>query len=144
MTWWVWVLTGLFLLAVEMLAAGNFYIFFFGIGAMLVGLLAALGLAGPLWFQGLLFPFFSLLTLALLRRRVLRVASVPDGRSDRDDFIGLSAVAVEDLPPGRTGRVEMRGSNWSARNVGHHPIPQGEHCTVMDVQGLTLGVTRED
>ena len=144
MTWWGWVLAGLFLLAVELMAVGNFYIFFFGIGALAVALLSALGWSGPVWVQGLLFSFFSLLTLALLRKRLLMATTVHGGRSDRDDFIGLTAVAMDDLPPSDTGRVEMRGTNWAARNVGLMPIARGELCTVMEVQGLTLGVRKED
>jgi membrane protein implicated in regulation of membrane protease activity len=144
MTWWGWVLSGLFLLAVEMLAAGSFFIFFFGVGAVLVGLLAAVGAAGPTWLQWLLFPLFSLATLALFRRRLLATTSLPGGRADRDDFIGLPALALEDLPPGGSGRVEMRGTSWGARNLGSRLISRGDPCLVMDVQGLTLGVQRED
>ena len=144
MAWWVWVLFGMFLLAVELLAVGNFFVFFFGIGAALVGLLAALGLAGPLWLQWLLFPVLSLVTLGLLRRRLLMSTAVPIGRPDRDDFIGLTALALEEIASDGSGRVEMRGSVWNARNVGIRSIGRGDRCTVMEMDGLTLGVRRED
>ena len=142
MVWWGWVLSGLFLLAVELLAVGNFYIFFFGIGAILVGFLTAVGWAGPAWMQWLLFSTCSLLTLALLRKRLLMSTAVPIGRPDRDDFIGLTAVAMEALAPSGMGRVEMRGTNWAARNVGLKPIAQGDLCTVTEIEGLTLGVLK--
>lgn len=144
MAWWAWVIVGLFLLVVELLAVGNFYIFFFGIGAVLVGLLALTGFAGPIWLQWLLFPLFSLLTLALLRKRLLMSTAIPIGRPDRDDFIGLTAIAAEEIVPDGAGRVEMRGTIWNARNLGISALERGDRCQVLDIQGLTLGVRKED
>ena len=44
--WWHWLVLGLVLLAAELASAGGFYIIFFGVGALVVGVLAALGAAG--------------------------------------------------------------------------------------------------
>ena len=53
--WWHWFVFGLLLMLGELATPGGFYIIFFGIGAMLVGLLSAMELAGPSWVQWLLF-----------------------------------------------------------------------------------------
>jgi inner membrane protein len=144
MAWWAWVLAGVFLLAVELLAVGNFYIFFFGIGAILMGFLALAGIAGPVWLQWLLFPFFSVMTLVMLRRRLVLATAIPLSRPDRDDFIGMTAIAAEEIPSDGSGRVEMRGTQWSARNVGIAPLQRGDRCVVLEMNGLTLGVRKED
>jgi len=43
MVWWAWVLGGFFLLLGELLTPGGFFIFFFGVGALVTGALAAAG-----------------------------------------------------------------------------------------------------
>ena len=47
--WWHWLVLGLLLVVVELVSAGGFYIIFFGVGALIVGLLSASGAAGPGW-----------------------------------------------------------------------------------------------
>jgi hypothetical protein len=42
---------------------------FFGIGAIFVGILAGFHIAGPVWFQVIVFSGFSLITLWLFRQR---------------------------------------------------------------------------
>ncbi|MBW3622793.1 MAG: NfeD family protein [Armatimonadetes bacterium] len=143
MIWWGWIVLGFILLAAEILAFGGFYFFFFGIGALMVGMLALLNVAGPAWIQWLLFSLFSLMTMFMLRRRLLATTVSPLSRPDRDDFIGISVLAVDDLSPEGAGRVEMRGTIWSARNIGITPILRGERCMVMEVEGLTLGVRKD-
>ena len=59
MLWWHWLVVGLLLMLGELVTPGGFYIIFFGIGAVLVGLLASVGAAGPTWTQVLLFSLFS-------------------------------------------------------------------------------------
>ena len=69
--WWHWLVLGLLLVVAEMAASGGFYIIFFGIGAIVVGLLASFDLAGPLWMQLLLFSAISVGSLMIFRRRLL-------------------------------------------------------------------------
>ena len=47
MIWWMWVLLGVVLLVVEMVTPGGLFALFFGVSALLVAGMAALGL-GPL------------------------------------------------------------------------------------------------
>ena len=44
--WWHWLVLGLVLVVAEMASAGGFYIIFFGIGAIVVGILARSGWPG--------------------------------------------------------------------------------------------------
>lgn len=139
-SWWMWFLLGLVLLLAEFATPGAFYLFFFGLGAIGVGLLGAVGLEPPLAVELLLFPAFSLGLLLLLRKR-LRVrfdSKLPDHEVDR--VVGEIAVALEDIPVDAVGKAELRGSVWNARNVGDSPIARSQRCAVMRVDGLTLWI----
>jgi len=59
MDWWLWILLGLLLFLAELTTPGGFYIFFFGIGAVIVGILVGFQAAGPPWFQFILFSAIS-------------------------------------------------------------------------------------
>jgi inner membrane protein len=138
LTWWLWLVAGSALLALEIVTPGGFYVFFFGIGAILVGLLAVAGIAGPAWMQWLLFGLISVVALALFRRPLLRRFNVP--HRDVDTMIGEEAVALADIQAEGTGKAELRGSVWTARNAGGASIAAGQRCRVESVQGLTLHV----
>ena len=140
MEWWIWILLGLGLLVAEMLTPGLFFLFF-GLGALLVGTLVLLGAGGPRELQWLLFSAVSLGTLALLRRRL---RSRFAGKSVVvDSLVGELAVPLEDLPPEATGRAELRGSSWSARNDAGVPLARGQRCEVVRVEGLMLWIRPE-
>ena len=47
MDWWIWILLGLLLCVAELTTPGGFYILFFGIGAVIVGILVGFQAAGP-------------------------------------------------------------------------------------------------
>jgi membrane protein implicated in regulation of membrane protease activity len=141
--WWHWLVLGLLLVVAEMAAAGGFYIIFFGISAIAVGLLAGAGMAGPLWVQLLLFTVLSVASLLLFRSRLLRWFQVEPQGPPIDSLVGEIGLATEDLAPGGTGRVELRGSAWTARNLGHASIGRGARCRVVRVDGLTLNVESE-
>ena len=72
MTWWLWLLLGLALSALE-LAAGGFYLIFLGMAALTIGLLGTIGLTGPAWEQWLAFAVVSVVLLVAFRRRLLNM-----------------------------------------------------------------------
>ena len=141
--WWHWLVLGLVLVVAEMASAGGFYIIFFGIGALLVGLLALFGLGGPGWAQVLLFAGVSVVGLALFRSRFLRWFQVDPQLPPVDALVGEIGHVSEDLAPGAVGRVELRGSAWSARNASSVPLSRGTRCRVVRVDGLMLFVEPE-
>ncbi len=140
MVWWLWLLFGLGLLAVEAATPGGFVALFFGIGAIVVGLLVAAGLADAAWLQWLLFSGLSVVSLALLRRPLKARLQLEGSAADVDSLVGEEAVLLEDLAVGSVGKVELRGSSWSARAAGAGPLPRGYRGRVERVEGLTLWV----
>ncbi len=143
MLWWHWVVLGLVLAGLEIASAGGFFIIFFGVAAIVVGLLDLAGLAGPLWTEWLLFSFLSILSLLLFRNPLLRRMRSADPPGAVDDLTADIATAMDDIVPGAVGRAELRGSAWSARNVGLSLIVKGQRCTVRRVDGLMLHISTE-
>ena len=143
MDWWIWVLAGFVLLAIEMASSGGFYVVFFGVGALAVGLLAALGVAEAIRLQGVLFTALSVVSLLCFRRPILNrmQANVPTG--EVDSIVGSHAVAQDEIGPGGLGKAELRGTTWNARNAGETSIGRDQPCRVERVDGLTLWVRPE-
>ena len=138
MLWWHWIVLGLLLVALEMAAAGGFYVIFFGIAALTIGVLHFLGIAGPLWFQVLLFSAISIGSLLFFRRPLLRWMNLDGPGVDVDSLVGQTAIALEDMVPGAVGRAELRGTTWSARNRATTPLHKGQRCTVVAVDRLMI------
>ncbi len=141
--WWHWLVLGLLLVVAELASAGGFYIIFFGIGAIVVGLLASFDLAGPLWMQLFLFSLISVVSLLFFRRPLLKRLQMEPQSPPVDTIVGEIGVASEDLLPGKVGRVELRGTPWSARNTTSSPLARGARCRVIRVDGLTVDVEPE-
>ena len=142
MATWMWLILGLFLLAAELLTPGGFYVIFFGVGALVVGFLGLAGVELSPVVQWTLFPVLSLVSLALFRRPLLSFFKIPTAaQSDRvDTLLGQEVTSLGDIAPGALGQVELRGSPWSARNVGESAIARGSRCVVERVHGLELAV----
>ena len=141
--WWHWIVVGLLLVLAEMATAGGFYVIFFGVGALLVGILAAFGLAGPAWAQLLLFSILSVSSLAIFRSRLLRWLQHDPQRPAVDPLIGEIGISQEDITAGGVGRLELRGTAWSARNATSAALPRNTRCRVVRVEGLMLHVVPE-
>ncbi len=140
MTWWLWVILGLFLLIAEMLTPGGFYMCFFGAGAVIVGALHGLGWAGPDWMQWLLFSLLSVVSLLFIRRPLIdHLRKTSHGKSV-DTLLGETVIAMEDVPAHSEGKAELRGTSWTIHNEGDQLIPQGGRGVVQRVDGLTLYV----
>ena len=142
MEWWLWIVAGCILLAVEISLSGDFYIFFFGIGAIITGILAALGWSGPDWSQWLLFSAISIITLLSLRQRLIK--TITPLKKPIDSMVGEFGTALEEISGGKTGRLEYRGSSWTAQNIGSNTVNQGQRCKIESVSGLTLHVRAEE
>lgn len=140
MPWWMWIILGFILLLAEFLTPGGFYIIFFGAAAIVVGFVSLLGFAGPQWSEWLLFTALSVVGIALFRRRLLMRLEIPARPDDLDTVVGKVALVIEPIPPGSLGRVEMRGTAWTAKNLGAQPLSSGDRAKVEQVDGLVLGV----
>jgi membrane protein implicated in regulation of membrane protease activity len=114
---------------------------FFGLGALTVGVLTRLGLAGDPWAQWLIFTVLSIVYLLVARGRLqARFSHQP---AEVDSLVGEIAVPRERIPPGAIGRVDLRGTLWSARNEAPVPLEPGQRSRVTHVDGLLVFVQPE-
>jgi membrane protein implicated in regulation of membrane protease activity len=138
MQWWHWLALGLILVALEMAASGGFYVIFFGVAALAIGGLHLLDLAGPVWFQFLLFSVVSVASLLLFRNPMMRMMKLDGLGAEVDSLVGETAVPLDDIPPGEVGRAELRGSAWAARNASAARLIRGQRCRVVRVEQLMI------
>jgi membrane protein implicated in regulation of membrane protease activity len=139
MTWWMWALIGLGLLAGEALTPGTFYFLFFGAGAFLTSALVWVGAFESAWAEWLAFTVASLACLVPFRGRLVRWASSNDGRAV-DSLVGEEVALLDDVPAGAVGKGELRGSTWNVRSDAGRALQRGERARVVRVDGLTLWV----
>jgi hypothetical protein len=139
MVWWYWMVLGLALLGAEMTTPGGFYILFFGLSA-----LAGLEMVEAAWLQWLLFSVIAVGSLLVFRGPLLsRLRDNERGRGEIDSMVGEVAVPLDTLAVGATGKAELRGTTWSAKNVGTTPFSKGQRGKVTKVEGLTLWIVAE-
>ena len=137
--WWYWICLGLFFLLAEALTPGGFYMLFIGIAALIVGVLS-LGVHAA-WIQIALFAVLSTVLIVTLRKSLVERVRKTTVQADVPEFIGEAARAVEPIASGKEGKVELRGSIWSARNEGTVDLPKDAPCTVVAREGLKMVVT---
>ncbi len=140
MDWWIWVVAGFALLTLELATPGVFYLFFFGCGALAVGLLTALGWPEPLWLQGVLFTFLSLFSVLFFRPLLMKKMQAGLGEVEIDRLVGERALVRDEIVPDGWGKAELRGTTWKVRNAGAAPVGPGQSCRVEKVDGLTLWI----
>ncbi len=138
MAWWIWVLAAFLLLTIEFFAT-TAHVGFFAIGAFLVAIIVGTGIPMPLWGQLLTFSISSVILLIFVRPWVVRKLGFNVTRIV-DTMVGEQAIAMVDLAVLAEGKAEMRGSTWTARNVGDTLIAKGQRCVVEQVVGLTIHV----
>ncbi len=141
MPWWGWVFIGAVILIAEILVSTDFYLVFFAASAVIVGLLGLLGVTLSVSGQWLVFAILSIGTLVLFRARLR--AKIKTREQDVDRLEDEIAVATEQLSAGATGQAELRGSTWSARNVGDVDLEVGDRCRVERVDGLVLLIRKD-
>lgn len=140
MTWWGWMILGAVLLGAELFAVdAQFYLVFLGVSAALVGLGVMLGITIPEWGQWLAFSGLSLLFFFTFRQTLYK--KLRGGGEDYPETMsGESVSIVDDLASGAETRAQLRGSNWTVRNVSDAMISAGSRAEVVKVDGLTLHV----
>jgi len=141
--WWHWLVLGLLLIALELAASGGFYIIFFGIAAVIISLMVALGADTPVWAELALFSVISVGSLLLFRSPLMRWMNIAGVGVDVDSLVGDTGVVQQDIPAHGIGRVELRGSSWSARNNSATLLAAGRRVTVVRVERLMLIVEAE-
>lgn len=139
---YLWILLGLTIMSMELFLPG-FILVFFGMGAVLTGVLLIF-MPMTINTQLVLFAVLSIILLAAFRRMaqgyfIGRVANVNPTGAAMEKFNGETAVVTEDIIPNSTkGKVEFHGSFWNAD--AETEIAKGQKVTVLTRHNLTLKV----
>ncbi len=146
MNWWGWLIVGFVLMGAELTAVdAAFYLIFVGAAAICMGILGLAGVTLPIWGQWVLFSVLGVGSMVLFRQKLYD--KLRGGPAGYDSSAAGSMVAVKEIvPPGGRTRVKLRGSQWTAVNVGPAPIAAGADARVVESDGLELrieGLSRE-
>lgn len=143
MAWWYWVVIGLALVLLE-LAIPAFFILWFGVAAILVGVLSLifnLSVAAQFVLWGL-----GSVAMVVLWFRFFKNPDRTKAGLAKDAFLGETGLIVK--PVSELGKGEIRfqkpilGSEvWPV--IADEPIPAGERAQIVDVLGQTLKVSKK-
>lgn len=139
---YLWILLGFAIMSLELFAPG-FIIVFFGLGAVLTGLLLIFVPMG-INTQLVLFAVISVVLLVSFRRMaqgyfIGRVSNQNPTGGAMEVFSGETAVVAEDIIPNSPkGKVEFHGTFWNAD--ADTEILKGAKVTVLERRNLTLKV----
>ncbi|OGP59493.1 MAG: hypothetical protein A2V67_04945 [Deltaproteobacteria bacterium RBG_13_61_14] len=142
---YLWLLAGVLLIGLELLTPG-FVVIFFGIGALLTGLLSLLipGFSASLLLQFLVWGASSLLSLFAFRRlfkRTFRGKVIED--DGHDEFVGQTAEVIEPISQKKAGRVSFQGTTWKAITYDSD-VAAGDSVEIMKKDNLTLIVSKRE
>ncbi|EDM34716.1 hypothetical protein PBAL39_14204 [Pedobacter sp. BAL39] len=132
----IWFCLGFAFFLLEFLVPG-FILFFFGVGAWIVALVAFFTDVS-LNTQIILFILSSLLTVVFFRSWVKRKLGMGNtaGQQLEDEFIGKVALAETVIGPGNNGKVEFKGASWEASS--EQDIAAGERVIITGNRSILL------
>ncbi len=133
----IWFIIGLVLFLLELVLPG-FVIFFFGVGAWITALLCLVANPG-VNLQVIVFAVTSVLSLLALRKMIQKKFFYSRKElSDEveDEFTGREAMVLSDIEPGKTGKVEFKGTSWKAESDS--VIRQGTIVIIREKENFKL------
>lgn len=137
----LWFVAGLVLILLE-LALPVVVLVFFGLAAWVTALALWLGWVNDVASAMILFAVASTVLLFGLRRLLkswltgLTVRG--DEPADLEEFMGKAVPVIASIPPGGTGKVEFKGSQWNAQST--QALESGEIAIITGREGLCLFV----
>jgi len=140
---WSWIVFGLVLLGLEIIAPGTFFLWF-GLSAMVVGLITLLlGMDHAVWvwqFQLLTFLVLSLVSAIAGRRMMVRKqwdkSENPTLNNRGAQLVGRTAVLSEAISEGR-GRAKIGDTIWQ---VSGAKMKEGARVRIVGHNGAVLEV----
>ena len=132
-----WFILGLGLFLLELVIPG-FFIFFFGLGAWVTALVCLIGKPGTN-LQIVIFAVSSTLLLLALRRIIQKkFLNSKSTQSDdvEDEFTGKEALATVDFGGMKHGKVEFKGTTWTAESESE--IKEGQRVIIIEKDSFKL------
>ncbi|MDD5862019.1 MAG: NfeD family protein [Prevotella sp.] len=139
--WLLWCVVTFVCLILE-LTSGDFFVTCFAIGGLVAIVSAVIGL--PFWLQVLIWAAFSVLSIKLIRPRLLKALHKGgDHRvSNADALIGRVGTVIEEIRPGGSGYVQVDGDQWKAVSDDPEPIHKGEMVKIVSRESIIVKVKK--
>lgn len=140
----LWIVLGIVLIVSELLLTSVVAVFF-GMAAVLVGVLLQLGVIESTTAQFTVFGVVSLASLFLARGKFARwfkgyTADANEVKPDFQHDIGERGIVVDDFAQGM-GRITLNGVRWKA--LSDEDLKAGEAVWVTSNNGIELTVARK-
>jgi membrane protein implicated in regulation of membrane protease activity len=142
LVWWHWLVLGMVLVALEMLVP-TFFLLWFGLGAMITGVVVAVA---PIGFaaQFLLWAIGSLAMMGMWLKWFKNPDRSRAGQA-KEGVLGVTGMvtrAVQEMGEGEIlfQRPVLGSDRWPV--VADEPIAAGEKARIVDVLGQTLKVEK--
>ena len=132
----IWFVIGLLFFVLEFVLPG-FILFFFGIGAWIVGvttLFTDISLSAQL----VIFLVSSIVTVVFFRNWVKKKLGMNRATADvlEDEFVGKTALCISAIAPGANGKIEFKGASWDASSTDN--INAGETVIITGNKSILL------
>ena len=137
MNWWIWVIAGLIMRALEIMIPMDFVLVFVGLAGVTTGILAGIGVISLPWLQWSVFAVLSLFLLLIAKKPLvqhLKLTSRPLGTELTEGSVEIS----EDIAVGASGQGNARGTVWTVENKTDEVLQKGKAYKVTGRDGLTL------
>ncbi len=136
--WTFWLILGVILMVAEIFTP-TFFIFWFGVGAMVAALVS---LYFGVYVQVLTFGAVSMVLVLLTRRLVL--SWEPSRKIHVEEIVGKEALVIETIDNKQgTGLVKINGDVWRAFSEDDDVIVEkGEHVKILRVEGAHVVVRK--
>ena len=135
----IWLIVSLILLIAEMMT-GTIFLIFISMGSLVAALTAMLA-PESLALQSIVCAVVSLLGFFALRkplqRKLLRANNL---QAD----IGKEILIDTHIEPHHRSRITYQGTTWEASNVGTDKIQNGDHVTIVGIDGNILLIRKLD
>lgn len=136
--WWIWMAIAALFIVGEIFTQG-FFLFWFGIGAAVAGVLALFGLSFG-WQLGA-FVVVSGVLFVVSRRFAEKFSKKQPPGIGADRFVGLEGIVLDEIDNTlNTGRVRVEKDEWRADSETGETIPQGTRVVVTRLDGTHLVV----
>lgn len=123
-----------FVLFIAEMLTGTFFLFFFAVGALAVGLVKLTGALHDPVLELALFAVISLVALWIFPRRFLLAINPACAKRLQHEKIKIDQA----LKSGEEGKAFYQGAKWGVINTGKKTIPAGSEAVIVETLGVKL------
>jgi membrane protein implicated in regulation of membrane protease activity len=136
----IWGAAGL-LLVIGDVVFGTFFVMFLGAGALITATLLWAGIPLSPTSQWLIFSGVSAIGVILLRKTLLKWFG-PSEEERFQEHKGQAVIVLEDVAPGKNGKVKYRGTEWQAALADGDAIQPGETAYITHMDGIVVYIRK--